>query len=173
LALQLLSGERVERRERLVHEQDLRLNRERAGDAHALLHPARELVGEGVGGVAQAGGVQQAVDDRRPRAAPLDVEPVGDVLAHGLPGEQPEVLEDHRDARRGAGDRLGVQPDLALSRREQPAHGAQQRRLAAAGRADDAHQLVLADLQVDVLGDDLVAERHRDLVQGDLRGRHG
>ena len=43
LVLQGAAGERVERRERLVHQHDLRLDRERARDADALLHAAGEL----------------------------------------------------------------------------------------------------------------------------------
>ena len=38
-----LAGHLVERPERLVHQQDRRLERERPGDRDALLHPAREL----------------------------------------------------------------------------------------------------------------------------------
>ncbi len=43
LEVQALSGHLVERAERLVHEQQSRRERERAGDRDALLHPAREL----------------------------------------------------------------------------------------------------------------------------------
>ena len=39
-----LAGHLVERPERLVHEQDRRLEGERPGDRDALLHAARELV---------------------------------------------------------------------------------------------------------------------------------
>ncbi len=42
--LDLLAGQRVERAERLVHQQYLRVGGERAGDADALLHAAGELV---------------------------------------------------------------------------------------------------------------------------------
>ncbi len=40
-----LAGDSVECAERLVHEQNLRVERERAGDRHALAHAARELRG--------------------------------------------------------------------------------------------------------------------------------
>ena len=39
---------RVERAEGLIHDQDARLIRQRAGDGHALLHAAGELVRIGV-----------------------------------------------------------------------------------------------------------------------------
>jgi hypothetical protein len=43
LLLEVHAGERVEQRERLVEEQQLRLERERAGDADPLLHAGGEL----------------------------------------------------------------------------------------------------------------------------------
>ena len=43
--LHVAAGLRVERAEGLVHQDDLRANRERAGDGDALLHAARERVG--------------------------------------------------------------------------------------------------------------------------------
>ena len=43
LHVQALPRHLVERAERLVHEQERGRERERAGDRHALLHPAREL----------------------------------------------------------------------------------------------------------------------------------
>ena len=42
--LQMGAGQRVERAERLVHQQHLGLHGERAGDADALLHAAGDLV---------------------------------------------------------------------------------------------------------------------------------
>ena len=42
--LRLFAGQRVQRAERFVHQQDLRVAGQRAGNAHALLHAARQLV---------------------------------------------------------------------------------------------------------------------------------
>ena len=50
--LHLAARQRVERRERLVHEQDLRLHRHRARDRDALLHAARQRVRKVVGELA-------------------------------------------------------------------------------------------------------------------------
>ena len=44
LFLHPAARQRVERRERLVHQQDLRLHRHRARDRDALLHAARQRV---------------------------------------------------------------------------------------------------------------------------------
>jgi hypothetical protein len=79
--------------------------------------------------------------------APLHGEAVLDVLAHGLPGEQAELLEDHRHLRLGPGDLLAVDGQAAVRDVEQPAEGPQQRGLAAARRPDDADELVLGHLQ--------------------------
>ena len=43
LLAQLPRRDRVEVAERLVHQQEVGLDRERAGDPHALLHPAGEM----------------------------------------------------------------------------------------------------------------------------------
>ena len=43
LVLQLVADQRVEGRERLVHQQDVGVGRERAGEPDALLHAARQL----------------------------------------------------------------------------------------------------------------------------------
>ena len=54
LLLQVAAGQRVERAERLVQEENLRLGRERAGDRHPLAHAARQLAGPPLEGVAEA-----------------------------------------------------------------------------------------------------------------------
>ena len=46
LVLQLAADQRIERAERLVHQNDLRVGGERAGQSDALLHAARELVAD-------------------------------------------------------------------------------------------------------------------------------
>ncbi len=42
--VELVAGQGVERREGLVHQQHLRIGRERTGERHPLLHAARQLV---------------------------------------------------------------------------------------------------------------------------------
>ena len=46
---------------------------------------------------------------------------------------------------------LAVDADLARADRFEPGDHAQQRRLAAAGRADEHHELAVLDFEVDVL----------------------
>ena len=100
LVLQLAADQRIERRERLVHEQDLRVGRECARETDALLHAAGELVAVMIGPLRQPNELELLVDDATALgsrfAAQLEAE--ADVLANGAPWQQAELLEDHRDA---------------------------------------------------------------------------
>jgi hypothetical protein len=77
----------VERRDGLVQDQELRVERERAGDADALALPARELVREAVRVLrAEADRPQQLVDAPlalRARVMAVDPQRLGDDVAHG------------------------------------------------------------------------------------------
>ena len=95
----------VERRRRLVAEDQLRLARERDRDHHALAHAARELVRVGVGAPLRIGDADQAHQLERAlaRAPPAVAEPheraLGDLLAdaHHRVQRRHRLLEDHRD----------------------------------------------------------------------------
>ena len=73
LALQLLARERVERAERLVHQQDVGIVGEHARDRDALLHAARQLARVAVGEALEPDQPHELVGDgvdlaaRRPR----------------------------------------------------------------------------------------------------------
>ena len=62
--LRLLARQRVERAERLVHQQRLGVGGERAGDADALLHAARKLVDHAVAKFGEADQRQLLTRDR-------------------------------------------------------------------------------------------------------------
>ena len=67
-----LAGHLVEGPERLVHEQDRRVDGERAGDRHALLHAARQLprvVAGEVGQLDEAEVLDRALGRARPSAS--------------------------------------------------------------------------------------------------------
>ena len=73
LLVHALAGHLVERAERLVHEQDRRLEGERPGDGHALLHAARQLVRVVLEEVAELDQVEHLAGPRgpsRPRRSP-------------------------------------------------------------------------------------------------------
>ena len=126
-ALQLdvhrLAGERVERAERLVHQQQRRIVDQRAHQRDALLHAARQLPRVAVLETGQA----DQRDQRRARAAimllaaePLHVDRQQRVAEHAAPGKQHRRLEHHADVAARAVDRRAVEQRLAA---ESPASG--------------------------------------------------
>ena len=110
---------RVERAERLVEEEHLRLGRERASEAHALTLAAGELRRVAVPEVLELDEVQELVDalgdlGLRPLA---HLQPERDVVPHGHVLERGVVLEDEADVsllRRERGRVLAREEDLAL-----------------------------------------------------------
>ncbi|HEX7548577.1 MAG TPA: hypothetical protein VF417_06270, partial [Candidatus Methylomirabilis sp.] len=91
--------ELVQRAERLVHEQDGRAPGEGADDGHALLHPARELVREGILEAEESHQAQQLLAPRRPTLGRVadDLQGKTDVLQGGSPGQQRGLLEDETE----------------------------------------------------------------------------
>ena len=193
----------VERRDRLVADHELGIERQRPGDADALALAAAHLVRVAVGEAArQAAQAEDLVDARLERGrgamGAVDVERLADDLAHlharierGI-----GVLEDrlHAAAKvlRGAPVEpleIGpVEPDRARGRRHQLEQAARERALAAAGFADQAQRLALADreahavdrldladraLEHDALGDREVLADARHLHQEARAGRRG
>src|SRR5262249_49111571 len=106
---------RVERAERLVHQQDLRIERERARDRGALLHAAREVRRKAV---LEAGEPDEIDELLRPRLAlgarqALPLEAIEDVAAHGLPRKQREMLKHDAAVGPRRRDGLAVDRDAA------------------------------------------------------------
>ena len=156
-------GSRAEAR--LVHQDDVGLDGERAGDAEPLRLPAGQaqarLVQPVLHLVPQRGLAQRALDDLVQLvlvADAVDARPVGHVVVDRL-GERVRLLEDHADAP-AHGDRRdarAVERGAAVVHVTfdagpgyqvvQPVQRAQHRRLAASGRADERGDLVLVDGQ--------------------------
>ena len=121
---QLLADLRVERAERLVEQQHLRLDGERTGQRHALALAAGQLRRVAVGELLQVDELEQLVDPRLDlRLRPLaDLQAERDVAAHGHVLERRVVLEHEADVallrrqpgRVGAGDL--DDPGVRLSR---------------------------------------------------------
>ena len=147
----------VERRHRLVADDQLRLQRERAGNADALALPAGKLVRIIVHlRLAQADALEQCGDALLHLAAArgaVHAHRLGDDVAgrHARIERGERVLEDdlHLPA---VGPQLGlaqmrdvaaVDPDAAAGRLDQPQDRAADRRLAAAGFADQAERLAV------------------------------
>ena len=162
----------VQRRRRLVRQQQLRLGYERHGDDHALLHAARELVWV----VPRARGrdadhVQHPVHPPAPllpaHGGKVQLQHLAYLLAHRLDGVQARhrVLEYHRDAPAAQAQhiRLALLQQLVPAEDYAPARyfahalgqqaqdGERQRRLARARLPDKAQLLAARRVEVEAV----------------------
>lgn len=180
-----VGGFRVERGGGLVAQQDLGPVHQRAGDAHALLLPARQAPRSHVLLAFQSDQREQGIDalgDLRCRHAG-HLQRQGHVLPHRLGREQVEVLEDHADApaqrhqrtRAERADIDAIDEHAPAARPLQPVDGAQQARFAGAAAPDDAEDAACRDGEVDALqGVDIAgrrAVRLADALECDGAGR--
>src|SRR5215207_8543604 len=96
-----VTGERIERAERLIHQDDLGIEREAAYDAGALLHAAGELAGKLGLEAFETDFHQQGLDAVLVwlRVDLLDLEGEFDVLLQIAPRQKVGLLEDHADLR--------------------------------------------------------------------------
>ena len=156
LEVEAFAAERIERAERLVEEEDGGLERQRAGERDPLGGPARQLGRARVGhGRVEADELDQRRDARRAALGrPAgELERIGDVVGGRAPRQETRFLEDQPDARIGPDDRRSVEQGLAAGRFEQAGDDAQERRLAAAVRADERDDPAARDGQVDAVED--------------------
>jgi hypothetical protein len=88
LAAQAAAGHFVERRERLIVQQDRGLDGEGAGDGHTLAHAAGERVGKIVLVTAEAQAREPTRRDRKALLARdvVELQPIGDIVDRGAPG---------------------------------------------------------------------------------------
>src|SRR5215216_4802906 len=152
----------VKRRDRLVEDDEARLERERAGDVDALPLSARELVrvalgeaarieadpGKEVAGAALRLPLRDAVYPRTEGDRSLD--------SHARVERRVAVLENHLDLapelperQRARAERLAVEQHLAGIGPDQVHQQPRRCRLPAAGLADDAERLALQHLEID------------------------
>ena len=139
LDLHLLAQLGVEVGERLVEQQDLRLDHQSAGQRHALLLAARELAREAAGERRESDQFQSFADAPRPVVGghALHLEPERDVLRHGHMREERVALEHDAEAALGRLDGKQVaafEPDGAAARLDETRDHLQGRGLAAARR---------------------------------------
>ncbi len=170
LRVEPLAGHLVERPEGLVHQQQGRLQRQGAGDGHALLHATRQLMGIVVAERVQLHQLQHLVDTRIAlgTADPGDLQGQAHVGLHAAPVEQHRRLEDDAVVAVEASlvRALAVDLDGAGAGLDEVAHDTQQGRLAAARGTDERDELAGLDVEVDALqGDGVVPVlRGEDLV---------
>src|SRR5580765_6725551 len=158
LVLELLAHDRVDGAERLVHEQDVRVADEPAGDPDALLLATGELarIALGEGRVeADAAHLVECARPRLLRADPREAQRRGDVV-YDLPVRQ-ETRALHDVADRASqldgiarGDVDVVDEHLTGRRVDHAVDHPQQRGLAAAGRPDEDGRRARRQHQVEV-----------------------
>ena len=142
----------VEVRERLVHQQNARLDDKGAGQRNALLLTAGELVGLALGEVSDLHQLQRLLNAGTDLGLGdfTGLQTVGDVLFHGQMGENGVVLKDHADVTLVSGDRVDQPVSeiefTALNGVEACDH-AQKRSFTAAGRAQQREEFALFDVQ--------------------------
>src|ERR1051326_6837330 len=134
LHLHELARLRVESAERLVHEQDLRLQRQRSSKSNTLLHATRQLVRVAVLEALEPNERQipPSTDQTRLFVHVLDLEREDDVVEYGPPREEAKRLEYETRVRTWAGCRCTIDEDFACVGFEQAIHQSQQRGLATA-----------------------------------------
>ena len=143
---------RVQVRERLVEQQDLRAQHDRTGDRHPLLLTAGELARQPRAVAREAHECQSLLrpgpDLRLAHAA--DREAVADILGDGEVREEGVGLEDHGDVarrRRQCGHVLPADQDAPRGRKLEASDHAQGGGLAAAGRTQERHEVAGPDLE--------------------------
>ena len=164
---------RVEVRERLVEQEDLRVAHDGAADRDALALAAgkrlRQAIEIGTELQDLGGGADALVDLLLAGAGELHAE--RHVVVDGHVRVERVGLEHHRDAAargRHVVHHLAVDLHRAAGDVLQPGDQAEQRRLSAAGRADEDDELAGMDVEVDALDDMHGAKRLGDGVEVDF-----
>ena len=170
---QLLAHLGVERAERLVEQQDARLDRERAGQRDALALAAGQLARVAAGQPVELHQIQQFLDPRADRGlvladrARLHPQAERDVLEHRHVAEQRVMLKHEADMALAGAVRqrvLAVERNLAGVGPVQPGDDPQQRGLARARRPEQRQQLAIGDLEVDIVERGKRAEFLHDIL---------
>ena len=149
----LFAGQRVERAERLVHQDQFWIVDEGAGDRRALLHAAGQLLRIFVFVAGEPDQIEQ-IAGAGPRGLHRQADDFGrqqHVVQNGSPFQQQRLLEHHADIAGGV-ERCFRIADLdgAAVGVMQPGQDLQHRGLAAAGGADQRDQLAFPDVHGDV-----------------------
>ena len=162
LHLHMLAQLLVQGAQGLVHQHQLWLEDQGAGQGHTLLLAAGKLARITVAEAVQLDHGQRllhplgAVGARQAAHA----EGEGQVLGHGHMGEQGIVLEHHANValvRRQAVEGAPVEKNLAGGRGLETGQHHQAGGLARTGRAQQGKELTLADIQIEILDDQILA----------------
>jgi hypothetical protein len=169
-----LPGLRVERAERLVHQQDLRVADQHLHQADALALPTGQHVRIAFAEVGQAHAGEPVL--RAPAclvaAYAGSLEPDRNILERGLPWKQRVGLEKIAGLAVEPGEPRTENVDLARRRRDQPGGNIEQGRFAAAGRADNGNELTIGDRERGALDRRIAAAVRKPEGDGRLRQRN-
>ncbi|MCY1238962.1 hypothetical protein D9M72_517260 [compost metagenome] len=151
--LELLTGLRVQGRERFVHEQDVRLIGEAPGDGHALFHTTGQFVRVAILEPGQPHEVQELAGLRGPflPGQARVFEPDGDVGRRGPPGEERVLLKDHGAVLARAGHLLAVHQHAAGGGAGQARQQVKQCGLAGTAGAHQCKEFTGGDVQAEVI----------------------
>jgi hypothetical protein len=146
----------VQVRQRLVEQEHLRIAHDAAAERDALLLAAGQLLRLALKQFMKPEHPGGTVDRRLDLGLRcfLVAQAEGQIVVHAHMLVERVVLEHHRDvavARRQIVHQPVADPDVATGDVLQPRNHAQRRRLAAAGRADQRHELLVGNLEIDVL----------------------
>ena len=146
-------GDRIQRTERLIHQQKLWRIGKHPGNGNTLLHTAGQLMGIGVPEIGKSDDLQVLVHDLVLLGLGhfFQLQPVPQVLFHCQPREQRVALKHHTTVYTGAGHRLVVDGDRSLCGKVQPCQHPQQCGFAAAGSTDNTDKLVFQNLNAAIL----------------------
>jgi hypothetical protein len=176
-ALQLLAHEQrhlvVERRERLVQEQDLRLDHQRAHDRDQLLLPAGHQVGVEIEVELDAEMGDELLGARAPlgRRHLHHLERIGDVVECPHPGKQRLAVVLEHVAELDLVDGLAIEQDPPGIDRDEPGDHVDERALAAAVGPENRDQLAPRDVEIEIVVDHRLVEALAQAADGDVRPR--
>ena len=147
--LHLQLGLRIERAERLVEQNDVGVEQQRAQQGGALAHAAGQRVRIEIfeAGKPVAPQQRQRALARLAQRHALDLHAEDDVVEHGAPRQQQILLQHVADAADGAGCVGAVDQHAAAGRFQKPGDDVEDRALAAARRADQADETALRNRQ--------------------------
>src|ERR1700683_2004368 len=119
LVVKEIAGLRIESGERLVHQKNVRLHRERASQGHALAHAAGKLVDVAIGELRELNELQEVA--RAPGelclGSALHTQAEFDVLADGEPRKKAVVLKNEDAIRAGTANSAAIEKNFARGRR--------------------------------------------------------
>ena len=143
---------RVQRAERLVHQQHRGMIGQCARQRDTLLHATRQFLGVEILKTLEADHLDQLAALRfgiRP-LHPLLARTIHHVPKYALPGKQSEFLEHRPAIGSGTGDRPALYPRHALRRADKAADDIKQCRFSAAGGTENRNKGAVLDGQGDI-----------------------